>query len=115
MAIGAALIGGGISLLINHLNSNAQKKANRISAAESANAALRNYNETKRQRDVSQDLFRTNISNMLGADFYNSLTSGADTSILLENLANGNTAFSKQLQGMQADARQAVENSILAN
>ena len=115
MSVTAALVSGGISFLINGMNSGAQKKANRIAAAESANASVRAYNETQRQKQVSQNLFETNVNNTLGNDFLSKLTGGADTSTLIESLSRGDTAFAKQLQGFEADAQQSIQNSVRGN
>lgn len=113
--IGAALIGGGISLLINQMNKADAKKSSRISAAENANNSIRQYNELARQRTARADLFDTNISTTYGNNFLDKLRSGADTATLMSGLSQGDTAFAKQLQAYDADARQAIENSVFSN
>lgn len=113
--IGAALIGGGISLLINQMNKADAKKSSRISAAENANNSIRQYNELARQRQSRADLFDTNISTTYGNNFLDKLRSGADTATLMSGLSQGDTAFAKQLQAYDADARQAIENSVFSN
>jgi hypothetical protein len=115
MSITAALIGGGISLLINEMNKADAKKSSRISAAENANNSIRQYNELARQRQSRADLFDTNISTTYGNNFLDKLRSGADTATLMSGLSQGDTAFAKQLQAYDADARQAIENSVLSN
>jgi hypothetical protein len=110
-----ALIGGGISLLINEMNKADAKKSSRISAAENANNSIRQYNELARQRQSRADLFDTNISTTYGNNFLDKLRSGADTATLMSGLSQGDTAFAKQLQAYDADARQAIENSVLSN
>lgn len=115
MSVTAALIGGVISVGINWWNQESQKKANRISAAESANKAIKDYNELGRQKEVSTRLFNQDIENAYGVDFLSRLRSGSDMSSLIASLAQGDTAISKQLQAYQADARQAIDNSILSN
>ncbi len=111
----AALIGGAISIGINWWNRESQKKADRIAARESANQALRDYQEMSRQRDVSTRLFDQSIEGAYGVDFLSKLRSGSDMSSLMASLAQGDTAISKQLQAYQADAKQAVDNSVRAN
>jgi hypothetical protein len=110
-----ALIGGGISLLINEMNKANAKKSSRISAAENANNSIRQYNELARQRQSRADLFDTNISTTYGNNFLDKLRSGADTATLMSGLSQGDTAFAKQLQAYDADARQAIENSVFSN
>jgi hypothetical protein len=109
------LIGGGISLLINEMNKADAKKSSRISAAENANNSIRQYNELARQRQSMADLFDTNISTTYGNNFLDKLRSGADTATLMSGLSQGDTAFAKQLQAYDADARQAIENSVFSN
>lgn len=114
-AIAAALIGGAISVGINWWNQGSQKKANRIASAENANHSIRQYNETLRQQQEARNLFNTNISTAYGNNFLDNLTGGADTATLMSNLAQGDTAFSKQLKEYEANAKQAMENSLMAN
>ncbi len=111
----AALISGAISLGINYWNQQTQKQANRKAAAEQANNAIRQYNETGRQRATAQSLFNNNMSNTYGSGFLSDLTSGKDNTALLSSLAQGDTAFSKRLQAYESDAKQALENSVTSN
>lgn len=115
VAIGAALLSGVISAGINWWNKEDAKKSARISAAENANNSIRQYNELARQRLAKANLFDTNISTTYGASFLDKLRSGADTATLISNLSQGDTAFAKQLQGMEADAQQAVQNAMTSN
>ncbi|MGE4454839.1 MAG: hypothetical protein AB7D92_09930 [Sphaerochaeta sp.] len=115
MSITAALIGGAISVGMNLWAKSDAKKASRISAAENANNSIRQYNELARQRQSKADLFDTNISTTYGNNFLDKLRSGADTATLMSGLSQGDTAFAKQLQAYDADARQAIENSVLSN
>ncbi|ADY13689.1 hypothetical protein [Sphaerochaeta globosa] len=115
VVIGAALISGAFGLIQNEMNKNAQKKANRIANAEQANNAIRSYNETGRQKQVSTRLFNDEMQTSYGNDFLSSLQGGADTATLINSLSQGDTAFSKQLQGMEADAQQAIQNSNTSN
>lgn len=110
-----ALITGGIGLIQNQMNKSAQQKANRIANAEQANAAIRNYNETARQKQVATRLFNDEMQTSYGNDFLSSLQGGADTATLINSLSQGDTAFSKQLQGMEADAQQAMQNAMTSN
>jgi hypothetical protein len=115
VAIGAALLSGVISAGINWWNKEDAKKSARISAAENANNSIRQYNELARQRQSRADLFDTNISTTYGNNFLDKLRSGADTATLMSGLSQGDTAFAKQLQAYDADARQAIENSVFSN
>jgi len=115
VAIGAALLSGAISAGINWWNKEDAKKSARIGAAENANNSIRQYNELARQRQSKADLFDTNISTTYGNNFLDKLRSGADTATLLSGLSQGDTAFAKQLQAYDADARQAIENSVFSN
>lgn len=115
MSITAAVIGGLVSVGINYWNKKDQEKANRIASAQQANNAIRQYNETGRQKQVATRLFEGEMANSYGNDFLSSLQGGKDTASLLSDLSKGDTAFSKQLQGYDADARQAMENSVTAN
>jgi len=114
-AILGALVSGAIGLIGNHMNTQAQKKANRIANAENANASIRNYNETARQKKVAAELFRGEMATSYGSDFLSKLQGGSDTTALIDSLAQGDTAFSKQLQGMEADAQQAMQNAMTSN
>ncbi len=115
MSITAAVIGGLVSVGINYWNKKDQEKANRIASAQQANNAIRQYNEAGRQKQVATRLFEGEMANSYGNDFLSSLQGGKDTSSLLSDLSKGDTAFSKQLQAYDADARQAMENSVAAN
>jgi hypothetical protein len=114
-AVVASLISGLISIGTNYWNKVDEEQATRVAAAESANDAVRSYNETGRQKESSTSLFNTNISTTYGSDFLSKLKSGADTTTLINSLAQGDTAFSKQLQEYEAEAQQAVSNSVTTN
>ena len=83
MSITAAVIGGLVSVGINYWNKKDQEKANRIASAQQANNAIRQYNETGRQKQVATRLFEGEMANLYGNDFLSSLQGGKDTASLL--------------------------------
>ena len=111
----SALIGASVSIGQSLWGAGSQREANRAASAESANDAVRQYNELLRQKRSAAEQFNTTIQQRYGQSFLDKIRSGADTSSLIESLSQGNTAFAKQLQAYSDDAKQSMENSMVGN
>jgi hypothetical protein len=113
-AIVAALITAGVSGLTSWLSTNAQIKANKLASAESANSAIRQYNDSVQRQKKDYETYTKNTTTTYGSDFLEALMSGASTEELIQSIG-ADTTLGKQIQQYKDEADQYVANAMTSN